>query len=287
MKNIKKIGIILVIVGSIVLGVAALQVGGNWERLSSVTPFEEKYFTTSAEITRIEVDVDNVEVIVEPSDDDGVHVVYFENNRMTYEIKEGSNQKLTIKNKFSNNISDWVGINISEGENYLKILVPSDSKVEIDIEGSNGSISVEDIQLSKALIKTSNAKISLQDVDVLDRFEVKTSNGKIELINVSGNNIIVKTSNGRIEADNVTMADKLELTTSNSAIDVYEISAGNLIELKTSNANISGRITGKKEDFRINSSTSNGSNNLGNSDGGSKSLRVETSNGSIDISFYE
>ena len=287
MKNIKKIGIILVIVGSIVLGIAAVQAGGNWEKLSSVTPFEERYFTTSAEITRIEVDVDNVEIIVEPSEDDGVHIVYFENNRMTYEIKEGSNQKLTITNKFSNNINDWIGVSITEGENYLKILVPSDSKVEIDIDGSNGSIRVEDIQLSKALIKTSNAKISLQDVDVLDRFEVKTSNSKIELINVSGNNIIAKTSNGRIEADNVTMADKLELTTSNSAIDVYEISAGNLIELKTSNANISGRITGKREDFRIDSSTSNGSDNLGNSDGGSKSLRVETSNGSIDISFYE
>ena len=55
------------------------------------------------------------------------------------------------------------------------------------------------------------------------------------------------------------------------------------LEFETSNASIQGTLYGCEEDFTIHAATTNSRNNLTDRSGGSRNLRAETSNGTIDI----
>ena len=59
----------------------------------------------------------------------------------------------------------------------------------------------------------------------------------------------------------------------------------NAVSLRTSNASIRGVLPGSRQDWQIDSGTSNGKNSLPASQPGQKPLSAHTSNGSIQITF--
>jgi hypothetical protein len=83
---------------------------------------------------------------------------------------------------------------------------------------------------------------------------------------------------------NVNAQESLEALTKNAKISLNSITSPN-ITLKTENGIIGGKITGREEDYAIDSSTTNGVNNLRNRSDGNKKLTVTTTNAIINISF--
>ena len=187
------------------------------------------------------------------------------------------------------------------------LTLPADALVDLNVETCNGSIRAQGLQAlcrvqlttsnsrielrqihCKSLeMKTSNGRLSLEDVHSRQGLQGVTSNGRIEGTRVvSGGEMALKTSNGRIVMENARSRDALRLTTSNGRIDVSGLEA-NDISLRTSNSSIRGVLPGRREDWTIESGTSNGRNSLPTRQEGRKPLRAYTSNGSIDLSFAE
>lgn len=118
-------------------------------------------------------------------------------------------------------------------------------------------------------IKTSNASISGANLTQLTKGEFTSSNGKIRLENIRAEEVSMQTQNGSVIGRNL-ISDK--------------------IFMETCNGNVTGTIIGNKNDYRIESKTVNGSNNLAQESAAqnrSKSLTARTTNGRIDVTFIQ
>ena len=164
------------------------------------------------------------------------------------------------------------------------MLLSNISASSITAKTSNGKFETDLLTAADIYLKTSNGKIDAQTLLAANSIVLKTSNGAMLLSNISASSITAKTSNGKFETDLLTAAD-IYLKTSNGKIDAQTLLAANSIVLKTSNGAINATVVGTAEDFRIDASTSNGSNNLADTAAGDKALTVRTSNGNISVFF--
>lgn len=204
-------------------------------------------------------------------------------------------------------VSDGGIFNYEAPENEIEITLPKTFVGQMSVHTSNGRVSVADITFAQPLsLSTSNAYIKLEDVNCAQKIVCTTSNSRIDLDDVNMNAARLSTSNGRITMDDVYVRQELEAVTSNGSISIEDTTAEGLLRLtssngkielegvsageyniKTSNGPVSGTLKGNIEEYTITSSTSNGSNQLGNRAGGEKKLHVVTSNASISLRFEE
>lgn len=105
------------------------------------------------------------------------------------------------------------------------------------------------------------------------KFELATSNASINLAEISGKAIAAETSNGSVTAADLTVTESLDIETSNASITTVLSGAENdyKIEADTSNANV--YINSRKEGREYKSKN------------GSIKLNLETSNGTINLTF--
>lgn len=175
---------------------------------------------------------------------------------------------------------------------------------ELEAITSNASIILGSCRAASAELTSSNGSVSADDFTVAGKLTASTSNSPIKLTNVSAVSLNVETSNAAASLDMVSAPGIIKIENSNGAINLTDISAQELdaatsngkitvravdgikLSLSTSNADISGVLVGKLENYTISSSTSNGSNTLPSSlAGGSRSLTVKNSNADVNVSF--
>lgn len=172
--------------------------------------------------------------------------------------------------------------------NQVTIKVPRELAAEMDLRTSNAKLTLENINCWGNLnAKSSNANISLEKF-AAKSMALKTSNATIILHDVeSKQGLTANTSNGSIKANAVTAPLELWLQTSNGSILVEKL-VSKSFTFHTSNGSIRGSLPGNPGDYSITSTTSNGKNSLSNLGGnGPKTLRARTSNGTISLQFEE
>lgn len=279
------IGGIVLFLG-IVLSVVAFSLSGfNFRNLNNEPKFTEMNFISNDTVNTINAKDENVSIEIITSDDDKVHITYFENASSIYTIKENNGViNLSVDKTF--NITGIFSFSFESVK--LTIAIPENYDGVLNIETSNATITIEDVKASDVTLKTSNATIEVDNLVALGEIEIDTSNGKVDLENTSGNDFIIETSNAKIELNNVFSAEGLDLHTSNGSISFDDIKFVTEFRCKTSNASVDGTLPGNISDYSITSDTSNGNNSLPeNMNSGGKKLNVKTSNGSIDIDFEE
>ena len=150
----------------------------------------------------------------------------------------------------------------------VSLVITAPAGAEVDLRSGNGRIELVGVGTGGTL-DTSNGSISLQDV--AGEFVLDTSNGAVTLENVHCQ-INADTSNGRIEfTGSFDGGSSNSLETSNGGITVRVGAEANLhIDAETRNG-------GVDIDMPLNAAT------VGDIGTGSASLRLRSSNGSIDI----
>lgn len=306
-KKIYIIAGILFIAGIVIFMCGFSITGFNINKLNTNGESIECNYSASNEITKVNLDTSNVDIIIKQSNDSKINVTYFEDNNTKY-IIDKSGSTLNIKKEYKTSWFSRSFFNFDLSSIYVKIEIPKDYSGDLVIETSNGKIELNHVTLRYLELKTSNGRIDIGNVIVADTFDVKTSNGKIELNNVEAEcDITCITNNGKINLTNVSTSsnikcdtsndkinlrnvkgDYVDIKTSSGKIEFYEIDVKSSLKLKTSNDPIEGTIIGSESDFRITSKTSNGKNNLAERIGsGDKVLDVKTSNDNIKINFTQ
>jgi DUF4097 and DUF4098 domain-containing protein YvlB len=118
----------------------------------------------------------------------------------------------------------------------IEVKLPENIELELNLDTSNGKITLQDITANTVTLDTSNGVIDLDDV-YADTLTGSTSNGKIQG-QIEGSNIELGTSNGSIDLT-ITGATsgKYELSTSNGSIDLTVPTSSNVgynVDLRTS-----------------------------------------------------
>ena len=280
------IAVVLVVVGFVMAAIALVSADFDWRRLSVDGEAVERRFDAEAsEVRSITVREFDKSVILEPSDDGRVHVIYFETKTESYSI-QNNDGNLHIKMETSRRWYNFIGISIERQPTTI-IQLPTEFLGDVDLGTKNGEVEAGGLTVKGSLaLSTNNGRILAESLTVDGDFNAETDNGRITLEKVTiAGEAYAKTSNSGISASNVA-ARVLTLHTSNGSVSLSGVDVKEKLDCNTSNGSIRGTVNGKMSDFRITSKTSNGKNNLPTSSSeGYKELFVKSSNGSIDVSF--
>jgi len=166
----------------------------------------------------------------------------------------------------------------------VETVLPSSSKVTLDLESSNGGIYLTGIRGDALSIATSNGPLVFDSVRA-ETLTGRTSNGRIEG-KAEAKNVVLATSNGRIELRIPrTISGKYDLRANNGAIELRvspQPQVGYNLDLSTSNANVN--INLPNLDYGLNQRTEKRAQTTGF--GGKTiqiTIRAATSNSNIDI----
>lgn len=266
---------------------------------------KEKIFVAKNEVKAIYVDDKDTKIIVDSTSENNVIVKYFDRKREYYSVEESD----VLKIKKIASLKWYHYIFRFNFHARMEIYLPKSYSGKMEIKTSNGSVSINSVTAENMEVITSNGKIVVENLSVENEFKFRSSNGKVCAENVKGKSFEIQTSNGKIVAVNAEFqnvfkcrtsngkiiadgikSDEIELKSSNGKVLLDRAVIGSSMKVKTSNGSIKGTILGNREDFTIESKTSNGKSNLPQNishsmQKGDKKLTVETSNGSIDVIF--
>ena len=122
--------------------------------------FEEKSYTPDIPVNAITLDVQDREIEVSISEDDQIHIDYFENSKETYEIAVSDENVLTMTSTSSKEWSDYIGVKPSSEDRKISLQIPDALLETLTLSTTN-----EDITLP-ALAVTGNVSISANGGDV-------------------------------------------------------------------------------------------------------------------------
>lgn len=273
MKLAWKISVLLIITGLFLFGAFYFINGGSVPG-SADEEYEQFDVTYDDLFDSINLLMSNRSVYVHASDTDQIRIVYYQSQRDYFEI-DTTTSTLKVENQTEPRITfGWFWWIQNQEVLDVHLYLPIDSLYDLEVRSSNGKITVDQLtQLGKVELRSSNGELTIKNVPQIQELRLVTSNGAITLQNVS----ITNSSN---------------LTTSNGKIKLTQVETHNMIAT-TSNGGIETMIVGAKENYKIDVSTSNGSIYLDDLKIGNQVinptktnlLRLKTSNGTIRIQF--
>lgn len=244
-------------------------------------------YESSDLIHTVKVETENLKIRVKTVEEGPVRV-YFKpregRDEVEFEEKDGVFYfRHTMKSRTPLHLN-W--LNLFLDFSILVLELPMSFAGNLWLKTTNGSIRVAGLgSLARADIFSNNGKIRMENSQV-DHLQIKTSNARIELNNVRGEDLEASAGNGMISVKESRFPQKLSLITQNGTVTGRNLISDNII-MQTCNGIVSGTIIGNQNDYNINSTTRNGFNNLDNvyEPGRPKSLQAKTHNGQIQISF--
>ena len=87
-------------------------------------PFEEKSYTPDTPVTEVHLDVEDREVEVSLSEDDQVHIQYFENSKEYYDISVSNEAVLTMTSASNKEWTDYIGGKPSDENRKILLQIP-------------------------------------------------------------------------------------------------------------------------------------------------------------------
>ena len=101
-------------------------------------PFEEKSYTPDAQVEEINLDVRDREIEVSLSQDEQVHIQYYENSKEYYDISVSDENVLTMKNVSDKEWTDYIGGKPSGKVGKITLQIPD---ALLDTAVKNGDVS--------------------------------------------------------------------------------------------------------------------------------------------------
>ncbi len=268
-KVFKNVLPVTVVVSSVLIFTSACTNDASSDKKNSSIKYEEKSYSIEADkISQISLAAMDRSVDVVKSNDNEIHITYFDNDKESYAINVSDEKSLIMQANTDKELKDYVGLNSDKKLRNIKISVPRGIESGIEIKTSKGDINLSEVNISGTIDAiTSNGKIKASNVEIEKRFKLETKNDDINLSNVK-----VK---GSVDA-----------TVSNGNLDIEKVAIEDTLKLKSKNGGINGTIVGSYDVFSISSQASKGKNNLPeNKSGGDKKLDVNANNGDIDLKF--
>lgn len=271
-----KFGGILLLLG-LIAGVVSVAVLGR-EGVDKIVNYfneDENYeaasFTSEEEVKKINLQFVNRNVKVIRAEIDHVQIDYFVSDKDPIEVSETGGEVI-MTNKVRWRIFS-VFRYVSTEKRTVSVTLPNDLVLDVEIETTNGSIVLENLEEVKSvLLESTNGSITVKGINSLQDIEVETVNGGLNVQNVTARKIILETTNG--------------------GITVFEATSDD-IRLQSTNGGMNVNINGNFESYRVIVRTTNGKIRFGDlvlasgvmNPNADKNLEIKTTNGSVDLSF--
>lgn len=147
----------------------------------STEHFTAREYTAEGSLVQsINVDVRDRRIDVSVSNDDMVHIDYFESSKEGYDITLSSGV-LTIEGISNKNWADFIGVKPSAENRRISIRIPAGILSSLDMNTTNENITVRDIAVSDSMSLSSNGgNVEFENLAVGKSLSMKSKNGNIK-----------------------------------------------------------------------------------------------------------
>ena len=147
----------------------------------STEHFTAREYTAEGSLVQsINVDVRDRRIDVSVSNDDMVHIDYFESSKEGYDITLSSGV-LTIEGISNKNWADFIGVKPSAENRRISIRIPAGILSSLDMNTTNENIAIRDIAVSDSMSLSSNrGNVEFENLAVGKSLSMKSKNGNIK-----------------------------------------------------------------------------------------------------------
>ena len=176
MKKIISLLLCLVLGGFILVGCS-----------NSSEPFEEKSYTPDTQINEINLDVRDREIEVSLSEDEQVHIKYYENSEEYYDISVSDENVLTMTSASDKDWTDYIGVKPSAENRKISLQIPDALLDTITLSTTNEDISLPALAVTGSInISSNGGNITFENLDVGNALTLSAKNGDISGAVVGG-----------------------------------------------------------------------------------------------------
>lgn len=191
--------------------------------------------TEANDYTKVDMQIANGRLTIEPSDDAFAHVDISEHSNQTSLSMDVVGDTLVIKVEQERRFFPFgIGMKVP----VVSVKLPVRKYKSIRVSNDNGSTTGSSLQADIVTIESENGRIELSQV-VAMQLQTISGNGRILLTDVVTTDLDVKSDNGRIELRNV-QAEVVRAKSDNGRIELYDVQG--MIEAKTDNGKIIGHV---------------------------------------------
>ena len=294
MSKYKKILIIvLVVIGvlSLIYGITFITVNFDKAHKTFKTVYTEKEYELPEDdkLQLIFIKVYSNDINVKVSEDNKIHLRYYEDNFGKYElyddIEDGVLQlDYTLEKKAKSKLN-FLKI---DRDTSLVLSVPSEYKGAVNVSTTDGSVTANGIKMVTLLSMSSvNGSITADDVITISKFGAVAGKGDVNCTNIMSGNAYIKSESGTTQLDKFEVADKLQMESVTGKINALNLKA-NYFDLKTVSGTIDAYVLGSSNDYFMKTTPNKGKITVPE---GTRTamgtLKTETETGTISVVFSE
>ena len=134
---------------------------------TSSEPFEEKSYTSDTQINEINLDVRDREIEVSLSEDEQVHIQYFENSKEYYDISVSDENVLTMTSASDKEWTDYIGGKPSAEDRKISLQIPDALLENLTLSTTNEDITLSALAVTGSInISSNGGNITFENLDV-------------------------------------------------------------------------------------------------------------------------
>lgn len=151
---------------------------------NSSEPFEEKNYTSDTQINEINIDVRDREIEVSLSEDEQVHIKYYENSKEYYEFLVSDENVLTMTSASDKDWTDYIGGKSSAEDRKISLQIPDALLENITLSTTNENITLSALTVIRSInLSSIQSEIKKGESNLPDN-----KDGGEKTLNVSCNN---------------------------------------------------------------------------------------------------
>ena len=144
-------------------------------------PFtQEEYTADVSQIEEISVDVRDRQIEVSISEDDQIHIAYFENSKETYDIAVSDENVLKMTSTSNKDWTDYIGGKPSAEDRKISLQIPDTLLENLTLSTTNEDITLSALAVTGSInISSNGGNISFGNLDVGSALTLNVKNGDI------------------------------------------------------------------------------------------------------------
>ncbi len=144
-------------------------------------PFAQKEYTADvSQIEEISIDVRDRQIEVSISEDDQIHIAYFENSKETYDITVSDENVLMMTSASNKDWTDYIGGKPSAENQKISLQIPDALLNTLTLSTTNEDISLPALAITRSISISSNGgNITFENLDVGNALYLTVKNGDI------------------------------------------------------------------------------------------------------------
>ena len=147
---------------------------------NSSEPFEEKNYTSDTQINEINIDVRDREIEVSLSEDEQVHIKYYENSKEYYEFLVSDENVLTMTSASDKDWMDYIGGKTSAEDRKISLQIPDALLENLTLSTTNENITLSALAVTGSINLSSNGgNIDFGNLDAGSAMTLNVKNGDI------------------------------------------------------------------------------------------------------------